>query len=263
MATGRKKPEEPQEEGAPAWMNTYGDMVTLLLTFFVLLFSFSTVDAQKWKEIVRSFSGNRTFSAIDMVDTQGEPFTNDVLVIGPAKPQPTPNAARPLDEMSLDEQFDELYTAIRVHVRDNGLSEALQVSRSEEQILIRITDRALFDSGSDKIRQDSLPMLESILEMFDTYQAAIDQILIEGHTDDVPIKSVRFRSNWELSTARAVTMVEYCIGTSSLSPLKYAAAGYGEYHPIEPNDTEEGKARNRRVDFVIRRVVEVEDADEA
>lgn len=257
--SGRKKPEEPQEEGAPAWMNTYGDMVTLVLTFFVLLFSFSTVDAQKWKEIVQSFSGNRNFAAIEMVNPQVASYSALEQDIGSSGPKKTPNA--PFEEMSVTEQFNELYEKIKGHIETNGLEDTLQVAKSEGLIVIRITDQALFDSGSDEIRQDSLTMLQSIMQMFETYQESIAQILIEGHTDNVPIKSARFRSNWELSTARAVTMVEYCIENSTISPLKYAASGYGEYHPVASNDTEEGKSKNRRVDFVIIRASEEEEED--
>ncbi|MEL7608690.1 MAG: flagellar motor protein MotB [Bacillota bacterium] len=256
MPTSRKKPEEPQEEGAPAWMNTYGDMVTLVLTFFVLLFSFSTVDAKKWKEIVQSFSGNRNFAVIEMVNPQVASYSALEYALGSPGPKKTPKA--PYEAMSVAQQFDELYEKIKEHIQDNSLEASLQVSKSAELIVIRITDQALFDSGSDEIRHDSLPMLQSLMQMFETYQESIEQILIEGHTDNVPIKSLRFRSNWELSTARAVTMVEYCIENSSISSYKYAASGYGEHHPIATNDTEEGKAKNRRVDFVIRRAMEEE-----
>ena len=259
MPSSRKKPEEPQEEGAPAWMNTYGDMVTLVLTFFVLLFAFSTVDAQKWKEIVQSFSGNRAFTAIDMVNPPDASYGDLEEILASPGSEKTPNAQ--LKGMSVKEQFDELYQKIKENILYNGLEAALQVSKSKELIVIRITDQAVFDSGSDEIRQGSLPMLQSILQIFDTYQEAIDQILIEGHTDNVPVKSLRFRSNWELSTARAVTMVEYCIENSSVSPIKYAASGYGEYHPVASNDTEEGKAKNRRVDFVIHQAAEPEATD--
>lgn len=244
MASGRRKPAESQEEGAPAWMNTYGDMVTLLLTFFVLLFSFSTVDADKWKALVETFTGKVEISAPQL---SLDPNTRmDELVLALGTPVPPPN------ENSQDkEKFDELYEKIKKHVQDKGLDYALDVSKSNNTIIIRVKDSVLFDSGQDKIRQDALSMLDNIMAIFDQYDDAIREIHVEGHTDNVPISSSRFKSNWDLSTSRAVSVIQYCIAHSTLSPMKYAAAGYGEYHPIADNDTEEGKAKNRRVDFVL------------
>ena len=244
MASGRRKPAEPQEEGSPAWMNTYGDMVTLLLTFFVLLFSFSTVDADKWKALVESFSGKVEISAPQL---SLDPSTRmDELILALGTPAPTPKG-----DIEDEKRFDELYRKIKNHVQEKGLDNELNVSKDDGTIIIRVMDSALFDSGQDKIRQDALTMLSNIISIFDQYDDAIKEIHVEGHTDNVPISSSRFKSNWDLSTSRAVSVIQYCIEHSHLSPMKYAAAGYGEYHPIADNNTEEGKARNRRVDFVL------------
>ncbi len=244
MASNRKKPAESQEEGSPAWMNTYGDMVTLLLTFFVLLFSFSTVDATKWKALVASMSGKVEISAPQLSLDPNTQMDELVLALGTPVPPPNGNSED-------DEKFDELYQKIKQHVKDQGLDYALDVSKTNGTIIIRVKDSALFDSGQDRIRDDALTMLESIITIFDQYDDAIREIRVEGHTDNVPISSSRFKSNWDLSTSRAVSVVQYCIEHSHLSPMKYAAAGYGEYHPVADNDTEEGKAKNRRVDFLL------------
>jgi chemotaxis protein MotB len=244
MASGRRKPAESQEEGAPAWMNTYGDMVTLLLTFFVLLFSFSTVDASKWKAIVQSFTGKVEASAPQL---SLNPNTDmDELILALGTPAPTP-----MGDTEDEQRFDELYRKIKNHVQENGLDNALDVSKENGTIIIRVMDSALFDSGQDRIRQDALIMLDNIISIFDQYDDAIREIHVEGHTDNVPISSSRFKSNWDLSTSRAVSVIQYCIERSRLNPMKYAAAGYGEYHPVADNSTEEGKAKNRRVDFVL------------
>lgn len=248
MRSGRSKPEVPQEEGAPAWMNTYGDMVTLLLTFFVLLFSFSTIDAQKWKAIVQSFTG-RNPDQLSAEFTPDPDFTFEDVVFPPMQ-TPAPHADD-LEGAQMQRMFNELYQKVKNHIMLNGLEYALNVTKDDDLIIIRITDTALFDSGHDKIREEAISLLDTIVMLFDEYDEAIRLIQIEGHTDNVPMRSARFQSNWDLSTSRAVSVVQYCIENSALSPMKYAASGYGEYHPIAENTTEEGKAKNRRVDFVI------------
>ncbi len=258
MLTGRKRQEPPQEEGAPAWMNTYGDMVTLLLTFFVLLFSFSTIDAKKWKSIVQAFTGKTEYDG--PTATLDPDFDPADIVFPIATPQPsvTPDQAG----ANMEKRFNELYQKVRNHIIINGLDFALNVTKDDDLIVIRITDTTLFDSGQENIRTEAVDLLDTIVALFEEYDDAIQRIQIEGHTDNVPIHSARFKSNWELSTSRAVSVVQYCIENSSLSPMKYAASGYGEYHPIADNDTEEGKAKNRRVDFVIQSAQDFEIPDD-
>ncbi|HWR24243.1 MAG TPA: flagellar motor protein MotB [Feifaniaceae bacterium] len=256
MPSTRKKPEPPEEAGAPAWMNTYGDMVTLLLTFFVLLFSFSTIDAKKWKAIVEAFSGKTDYDG--PTATLSPDFDFDDVVFPDQTPEPS---VSPDEGARMAERFNELYQKVRNHIIINGLELALNVTKDDDLIIIRVTDTALFDSGREDIRPDALSLLDSIVSIFEEYDDAIQRIQIEGHTDNVPIHSVRFKSNWELSTSRAVSVVQYCIENSSLSPMKYTASGYGEYHPIAENDTEEGKAKNRRVDFVIQSMEDIEIPD--
>ncbi len=254
MRKERKRPEPPQEEGSPAWMNTYGDMVTLLLTFFVLLFSFSTIDAKKWKAVVQSF--RRTSDIEGPTATLDPDFDYDDVVF-PVAATPEPSVSPETDGAKMENLFNELYQKVRNHIVINGLDFALNVTKDDDLIIIRITDTALFDSGQESIRPEALTLLDSIVTLFEEYDEAIQRIQIEGHTDNVPIHSARFKSNWDLSTSRAVSVVQYCIESSSLSPMKYTASGYGEYHPIADNDTEEGKAKNRRVDFVIQSAADI------
>ncbi len=249
MRTERKRPQPPEEQGAPAWMNTYGDMVTLLLTFFVMLFSFSTIDAKKWKALVQAFTGKSDYEGPTATLDPDFDYENVVFPVATPEPSVSPDQS---DGAYMKKRFNELYQKVRNHIIINGLDFALNVSKDDDLIIIRITDTALFDSGQERIRDEALELLDSIVSLFEEYDEAIYRIQIEGHTDNVPIHSARFKSNWELSTSRAVSVVQYCIENSSLSPMKYTASGYGEYHPIADNDSEEGKAKNRRVDFVIQ-----------
>lgn len=257
----RKKttnPEPPQDPGAPAWMNTYGDMVTLILTFFVLLFSFSTVNAKKWEALVQSFKGEDF-----VVVAAGEEGTanagNSIIDEEPDDlPSRTPGATDGnVNEEEPKDIFDELYAKLQHHIEVEGLEGYLNVERIDNVITLRIRDSALFDSGKDHIKEEALSMLDYLTEMFVAYESTIGMIRIEGHTDNIPISSARFQSNWDLSAARAVTVLQYLAAKSEISPAKFSAVGYGEFKPVSSNDTDEGRALNRRVDFVIESIAPI------
>lgn len=250
----RKKKEPLQEEGAPAWMNTYGDMVTLLLTFFVLLFSFSTIDAQKWEEIVSSLSGTPfvAIRAIDPGDVKGEILTE--LNADPT-PTPTPPPEMDANVQEIKERFDELYEKIKTHIEENNLGNLLNVEEQENAILIRMSDSALFDSGKDFLKTDAKMILGSLCVIIEEYDELIRRIRIEGHTDNVPIHNARFADNWELSASRALVVVRYMLSITNIEPPKFIPMGYGEYHPVDSNNTAAGRASNRRVDFVLESIL--------
>ncbi len=233
----RNRPQAEAEEGAPAWMNTYGDMVTLMLTFFVLLFSFSTINAKKWEEIVKSFTG------VAIVESGG----GSEEIIDDGKLTPEMIAAN----NEIANKFDDLYEQIKKHIAEKGLEATLEVSNINGVITIRMKDSALFNSGKDTIRKDSVKILTDLVIIIKDYDNTIRMIRIEGHTDNVPISNANFKNNWDLSVSRAVNVLEYMLADSRISPDKLSVAGYGEYHPIDTNDTVHGRARNRRVDFVI------------
>lgn len=263
-----KKVAPPQEEGSPAWMNTYGDMVTLLLTFFVLLFSFSTIDVQKWKDIVNSFAGQQIISAIpdpgntgnstsgpgdleewlnSLGDGEDSPGESDASGEGDEGEDTTGAGATELT-------FVELYEEIKEHIETHGLESMLGLSKNGDVITLRISDSALFDSGQADIKDESLELLAQVGAIFAKYQASIQMIRIEGHTDNVPISrfNTKYKDNWDLSTSRAGSVLRYFIETSDLEQNQFSVMGYGEFYPVASNDTEEGRAQNRRVDFVIQ-----------
>jgi chemotaxis protein MotB len=261
----RKKPEEAQEEGSPAWMNTYGDMVTLLLTFFVLLFSFSTIDAKKWEEIVNSFSGI-TILEIPALDPnapgEAEGKQKGKFVITSPQPSATPEQLQETgSDVSLKNDhivvsFNEMYARIKNHIEQNDLEQILTVQYVDEYtVLLRMSDSAFFDSGSDKIKEDVKVVLQDVCAIIKEYEELIKTIRVEGHTDTVPMKSAEFVDNWDLSTARAEKVVRFTIKITELNPALFSATGYGEYRPIADNSTDEGKAKNRRVDFVIENIL--------
>ncbi len=261
MKNKKRKPQAPDEEGSPAWMNTYGDMVTLLLAFFVLLFSFSTIDAEKWKKIVSSLSGSQIV-AIEA----SEP--NNVQTLGIMNTQQRDDEQSGADEEesglenesagnaeTVKKRFNELYEQIQNHIEKNKLENKIHVSESEDTILIRMTDSALFDSGRDEIKSESEVILLKLCDIIQDYTNLIKEIQIEGHTDNVPISTAEFEDNLALSSSRAEEVVRYFIRHMDINPSILTPLGRSEYHPVESNDTEEGKKANRRVDFVIESVL--------
>lgn len=256
MNRNKPKPQVPDEEGSPAWMTTYADMITLVLTFFVLLFSFSTIDALKWKEIVSSLSGTPfvTIQALDPGGTIPAAIEVDDDVVA-ATPVPTKSPEEEARNVEIKDKFNQLYAKIKNHIEDNNLQYILNVESQEDAILIRMSDSALFDDGKDNIKPDSEIILLEICEILQEYESLIRRIRVEGHTDNNPIRSAKFRSNWHLASSRADNIVLYFIKVMDIAPAKLEGASKGEYHPIASNETAEGRAKNRRVDFIIESII--------
>lgn len=232
----RRRP--PERRGSPAWITTYADMVTLLLTFFVLLYSFSTVDVQKFRAIMAAFQGalgvldgGRTVSTVSSV-SDGSLDIDSAFGMSQTEFQ----------------QMQALYEKMQTLVGAGQLPGSVELLMEERGLVVRFADRAFFDSGKADIRTDAMPVLEHIAEVL---RPLPNHVRVEGHTDTVPINTERFPSNWELSTARATSVIRFLIEEKKMSPQRLSAAGYGEYRPVDANDTVEGRARNRRVDLVI------------
>lgn len=225
----KKKPKEPPP-GAPLWMTSYGDMVPQILIFFVMLFTFSSIDAARFKELAISLQS--AFKGGIGVLEGGQSITVETL--GPARA----NLA----------QLTEAMNQIMNVVESSGLKGAVETSIDERGLVISIKDSTFFDLGKADLKPRSIEILNKIGV---TLKDLPNQIRVEGHTDNLPINTPQFPSNWELSTARATTVVRYLVEKVGLSPNKMSAAGYGEFRPLYPNDTEEHRARNRRVDIVV------------
>ncbi|HOP56490.1 MAG TPA: OmpA family protein, partial [bacterium] len=216
----KRKPKEPPP-GAPLWMTSYGDMVTQILIFFVMLFTFSSIDAARFKELAISLQS--AFKGGVGVLEGGQSITVETL--GPARA----NLA----------QLTEAMNQIMNVVESSGLKGAVETSIDERGLVISIKDSTFFDLGKADLKPRSIEILNKIGV---TLKDLPNQIRVEGHTDNLPINTPQFPSNWELSTARATTVVRYLVEKVGLSPNKMSAAGYGEFRPLYPNDTEEHRA---------------------
>ncbi len=263
----RQQKKRPEEEGVAPWLATYGDMITLVLTLFVLLYSFSSIDAVKWDRLVSSMSGT-PFVAIQALDPSiVGPIARDEKEDVEINEDKDAEDAESTSDLSLveavpgeedgngtKEKFDELYQKISEHIQANNLNTKLNVEMLDNFIILHITDSTLFASGQADIKPESKEMLGSVSDLFTEYNDIIKIIRIEGHTDNRNIHTAQFESNWELSITRAVNVLRYFLAVTDLENSKFSAVGYSEYHPIATNDTREGRAQNRRVDFLIESI---------
>lgn len=235
----KKKSSEGGLKG-DEWLATYADTVTLLLTFFVLLYSFSSVDSEKTKSISNAFtsmfSGGTENSLLEY-----DLYSGVVPLIGG-------EADSNIQDMGDISPQKKMYNNVKDFISKNDLQEVVEIIDSEKGIVIQLRDNILFESASSNIREDS----KAILDKISTLIASVSNpILVEGHTDNIPIKTSEFPSNWELSADRAVNVVRYFVENKGQEPSRFSAAGYAEYHPVAPNDSYENMAKNRRVDILI------------
>jgi chemotaxis protein MotB len=213
------------------WVMTYADMMSLLLTFFILIVSFSSLQHAKFKRAAQSLQ--EAFGILDHAESVIE-FQN------PVYPELSRNKAE-------EEVYYEMQEIEQV-ILEKGLDREVQIELQDNGVMFRIQAPFLFASGQADLREEPRKILTELSVLFTKFPYLIR---IEGHTDSIPINSVRFPSNWELSAARAVTVARYFQGLG-LPPERIAATGYGEYHPIAENETDAGREKNRRVEIILQ-----------
>lgn len=219
--------------GSPAWMTTFGDMMTLLLVFFVLLYSFSSMDVEKFQGFISALQsqlgilqGGKTITENPNIDagTLGDDYAQ--------APQNIQQIMRELDN----------------YIESNGLGERVNVENKRKGLVISLTGEILYEQGRADIREQGIEVLAMISDIL---KGIPNDIMIEGHTDNLPIRTDEFPSNWELSTARAVNVIKFLIEERDFDPARLSAAGYSEYRPVADNNTAESRAENRRVEVVV------------
>ena len=232
----RKKDEE-HKAGAPDWLATYGDMMTLLLVFFVLLFSMSSIDSEKYKAVVQSLSGS--LGVLDSGTTVSlEPLINNY---------PSDNPTETPTEL---EELIEMQEEIQKVLEESKLAGQVKLEVNERGLLIRFLENVLFDSGKADLKPQAMEIIDRVS---DIVKETTKKVIVEGHTDNIPISTYKFPSNWELSTTRAVNVVKYMIDHNGIVAARLSAAGYADQHSISENNSIEGRKNNRRVDMVILR----------
>ncbi|MCK9328295.1 MAG: flagellar motor protein MotB [Candidatus Cloacimonetes bacterium] len=230
MAKKKKCPECPPV-GAPAYMNTYGDMMTLLVTFFVLLISYSTIEQKKFTMAMTSLRG-----ALGMM-------TSSQGVSLPVSKMPMFQ----IGKGKIDQIIESIVKQIREQLQKTGMQDQIKMTQSKDQIHFNISAPLLFESAQANVKPTADSLLVLISEILNTVPF---EIRVEGHTDNLPIKTVEFPSNWELSFARGIALTRKLIDFG-VSPERFQVIGYGEYRPIADNANEKGRTLNRRVEIFV------------
>lgn len=259
-----KKKQEEAPKGSPAWMATFSDLMNLLLCFFVLLFSMSSIDAAKFEQVVASF--NETFS----VFSGGATAIGDGILISNGVSQLNEldeyiNSTGKMDEGQIVdddvaavkekmeeaqlEESEQLAEQIQEAVDEKELGSEIDIEFTSQYVQLTLKGALLFDSGSTLLKEEAKPVLDQVGLVLERYAGGT--IEIEGHTDNVPMSGAKYSNNDELSSGRALSVFDYLLSVTNLDPANIKHAGRGEYVPIADNSTPEGRTRNRRVEIKI------------
>ena len=275
-------PAKQADAGAPAWVMTFADLMSLLMCFFVLLLSFSEMDLEKYKQVAGSMKF--AFGVQREVKANETPKGTSIIAQEFSSGRPTPTVVNEVRQATVDDtkqtlEFTDAMDADKAAESDfepakpyEGVSDSpnkqteadadkllealreeigqgmVQVETVGSNILIRISEKASFPSGTATLRGDFLPVLGKLR---DALADVPGQVVVAGHTDDIPIKTAVFRSNWDLSAARAVTVVHELLDDGQLTLDRFVVEGHGEAHPLLPNESPENRATNRRVELTV------------
>ncbi|WP_372743084.1 flagellar motor protein MotB [Neptunomonas sp.] len=253
-------------ETEPGWIVTYADLMTLLLVFFVLLFSISTVKKEQFASTIRSFQlaiGDTGGSLIPLPEELRAPATEvpdtleqnnaDQLVPPDLVVQEQEEVKLPeMPEVDKDEELVYLSNSLKDVFSSMGVTEAVDIGEPRDgKIRIRVKGSVLFESGDAAFKRQMMPILDALLDKLE--QNPEYKMGIQGHTDNIPIETTRFPSNWELSAIRATTVLRYLV-RGGIDPERVTATGYGDALPIVSNDSAQQRAENRRIEFVLEKV---------
>ena len=227
-----------------AWLIPYADILTLLLALFIVLFSMSSIDAQKFQSMADVFQ-NAFTSGTGVMEYQN-PIPPEFDMSNSDKDEKEEKERENAGEL---EKLEQLQEKVDQYIEEKGLVGKLETSLTDEGLLVMIGDKVLFESGSADVRTTDRYIADEIAELL--IMDPPRNIVISGHTDNVPIHTARFESNWELSVVRAINFMKILLHNDQLDPAWFSAKGYGEFRPIATNDTSEGRAKNRRVEILI------------
>jgi len=239
----RKKKHE-KEANHERWLVSYADFITLLFAVFVTLYAMSQTDKKKVEEVMASMASSFGFAA----SPASRP---SVIEMGAMNIIPALNKSASIPRRGKsrggEQDFKATKASIEAYLLKNGAQNKVSVSISQRGLVVSLKEAGFFDSGSATIKPSALSLLSDLMGPLISYS---NGLRVEGHTDNVPISSSAFPSNWELSTARATHVLQYLI-KQDFEPKQMSAAGYGEYRQVADNDSEEGRMKNRRVDIVL------------
>ncbi|KAB7705879.1 flagellar motor protein MotB [Bacillus aerolatus] len=232
MISRRRPSRKPKQKGSPKWMVTFADLVTLVLVFFILLFSMSQIDMIKFKAIAQAFK-------------QDAVFEKDSSIIPGEYPAEEMNK----EEADLNEQsLDQLAEEVQKYLQKNELEDTAAAIRNERGVVLVLQEQIVFSTGDAVVLHEAYPFLEKVGKLLETMP---NLVKVEGHTDNRPIKNSIYPSNWELSSARASSVIRFFIENGRLAPERFIAVGYGDTRPLAPNISKDNMQKNRRVEIII------------
>ncbi len=228
----------PCPKGAPRWMTTFADLMTLLLCFFVLLLSFSEMDRQKYKVVAGSME--RAFGMQRKQNVSESPRQGLKMVARDFDQDAVATRLKEFIGRELEADFGDLYGKLR---------EDIELEAGKDQVVIRLMGESTFDSGRAEIKPELEPMILRIGQILAS--EAPGDIIISGHTDNVPVRGAPFYSNLRLAIARSATVAQFLMDRASIAPERIATMGFGEHRPIADNRSEAGRRKNRRVEIIV------------
>ncbi len=245
------KREPEKHANHERWLVSYGDLLTLLFAVFVVMYAMGQSDKKKAEEVAQSIQ-----SAFGMAQTGtgGKPImiqSGAVSVVPDIKTVPSAQrrtATGKVRQYANYTDYGPIKASIDAYLVKSGANGKVSVEITNRGVVVSLKEAGFFDSGSARLKKESLETLSAIAEALNHYA---NTFRIEGHTDNVPMHSAEFRSNWELSTIRATTVVHFLTETAGFDPELLSAVGYGEFRPISENESQDGRARNRRVDIIL------------
>ena len=250
----RRRQEQHEEDNRERWLVSYADFITLLFAFFVVMYSISSVNEGKYKVLSDSLEGvfsarQKTVKPVQVGDNEAFTDQNESgdALIKPVFDIPDPKEKEKVKEQKEDLQLENIAGEFTENFEDLIFEDKVKVERKQDWIEISLDDSMVFVSGGVEPIDAAFPIIERIADIMKKHANAM---LVEGHTDNIPISSSAFPSNWELSAARAASVVRY-LALEGVSASRLGAMGYGEFNPIATNDSSDGRRKNRRVVLLI------------
>ncbi len=252
----KHKKEHHEEHMDEAWLLPYADLLTLLLALFIILFASSQVDEKRYAQVMQGL--NSAFNGGVSVFEESDTISLDEVSANDIKKLKESEQEQKLKDLINKEKQDmeAIKRKLDVFIMENGLTLQLQTNVTNDMLKITIQDYALFDSGMAVVKPEAQKLASVISDMLSMYPDY--KVEVAGHTDNIPINTNEFDSNWDLSSRRSLNFMKYLLKANSINQARFRSIGYGEFQPIDTNETFEGRAKNRRVDVnIIRNTIEV------
>ncbi|HIJ94987.1 MAG TPA: flagellar motor protein MotB [Desulfuromonadales bacterium] len=250
----KKVPEK--EANHERWLVSYADFITLLFAVFVVLYAMGQSDKKKVEEVVQSMQASFGMANVGSPAAKINVIPSKAITVMPAiKPEAAivpfgrQRGGMGMARVRAEEKdFRQIKSSIEAYLVKQGAESKVALTITRRGLVVSLKEAGFFNSGEASVRQDAFELINTISEVMTQYN---NPLRIEGHTDNIPINSTQFPSNWELSTARATNALKYLINHFEVDPDKISATGYAEFRPVADNGTPEGRAKNRRVDVVM------------